>query len=103
MHFVTYNNLWLKCYINLFTLFYIVTDGKRCSYILARDINKFNLVLLIEKKLERFYKSNFSTHTIEPSEVFSRIYFTLSPFSMLRAVTISFGIVHLIDSVEVFA
>ncbi len=55
MNFVTYCNIWLKCYI---TFCDIVADGKRGSNVLARAIDK--LWLIIFKKL----KKNTNNHSI---------------------------------------
>ena len=98
MNFVTYYKYWLKCYIYLFTFLYIVPKRMGSLNILARAIDKLYSFFSNEKKLNQYYKSNFSKRTTGPSGVFSRIHFMLSPFSMFNALTISFGIVHLIDS-----
>ena len=63
--------------------------------VLARAIDKLCLFLASEKKLNQFYKSNFSTVTFPVS---SSVHFILSPFSRFNALTISFGIVHLSES-----
>jgi len=41
MSFVTYCNIWLKCYIKLFNVFYIVAGVKRGSNVLANAIDVF--------------------------------------------------------------
>ena len=47
MTYVTYCNIWLKCYINFLC---IVADGKRSSNVLAIALNGFNLFLVKIKK-----------------------------------------------------
>ena len=68
------------------------------SNVLAKAIDKLYSFSCNEKKLNQYYKSNFSKRTTGPSGVSSRIHFMLPPFCMSNAFTISFGIVHLIDS-----
>ena len=58
MTVVTYCNIWLKCYINLFDCFYIVADGKRGSNVLANAIDKLYLFLIDLKKFEDYLCSS---------------------------------------------
>ena len=83
---VTYYNLWLKCYI---TFCDIVADGKRSSNALVSSIDNLSLFACVEKKLNQFYKSNFSMITLPFS---SMHHFTLSPGLICKWFTISFGI-----------
>lgn len=57
MNFVTYCNIWLKCYI---TFCDIVADGKRGSNVLAKAIDK--LWLTLGEKLKNIY--SFFTFTV---------------------------------------
>lgn len=92
MIFVTYYKYWLKCYLNVFTTLMIVPKRMGSTNVLANAIDKFNLFFNDEKKLNQFYKSNFSTVTFPVSSI---THLTLSPGSMFKWSTISFGIPHL--------
>lgn len=65
MSFVTYFNIWLKCYINLFNCYYIVADGKRSSNVLANAIVSYDIFVLKNiKKIKDFVYSFFTVTTI---------------------------------------
>lgn len=90
MKFVTYNNYWLKCYLNLIG---IVADGMRSFKMLARAINNFTTYFFKKNKNSMsIYNSSFSMVTIPV--VSSRTHFMLSPASRFSEDTISFGIPH---------
>ena len=96
MHSVTCNYISLKCYINLFTFIYIVSNERRGLIALARAIDYFSSIFNLIKK---FYKFNFFTITCTlPSLSFSRLHTILSPLLMFNSVQISLGIVHLNES-----
>ena len=94
MNLVTYVNIRLKCYINLFTCFYIVPAEKDCPQMLARAINFFWNDF--GKKI-RNYNSNFLTIT-ESGLSSSKIHMRLSPLFNPSFSTISLGIVVLNES-----
>lgn len=101
MYFVTYCNIWLKCYI---TFCDIVADGKRCSNVLAIAIN--DLWLIILKNIKKYY-STFLTFTIVSPSMYSTVQFTESPISTPKNFITSFGMVVLPDklfglAIEIF-
>ena len=57
MQFVTYCNIWLKCYLKLFNYFMIVADGKRSSNVLVNTIGNFYKLIFEKniKELKNFY------------------------------------------------
>lgn len=87
--FITYCNIWLKCYI---TFCDIVADGKRGSNVLANAINNFEKYLFLIKKNIKNYNFNFSTVIVVPSGLTSTIHLTLSPAVISKNSTTSFGI-----------
>ena len=90
MTFVTYEYFRLKCYINLFTLFYIVPKRMGSNHVLARAIDNFKLFFKdLKKNTKKNYKINFSTVTL-PSE--SIVHFKLSLASRFKCFFISLGI-----------
>lgn len=94
MYFVTYVNIWLKCYI---TFCDIVADGKRGSNVLANAIAKFNLFLINKKNIKnRFYCFLF-TVTLSSSSSAETIQTSLSFADKFSAFAISPGIVVLKD------
>ena len=89
MNCVTYNNIRLKCYLNLIV---IVADVKWSAKVLAWAIAKIQS--LIEKNKD--YNSSFSTvTTTSPLSFFSQVHFTLSPAAMCSDLAISCGMPHL--------
>lgn len=92
-NYITYCNIWLKCYI---TFCDIVADGKRCSNVLAIAINYFcNSIKKINIK-NRFYSFFVTLMIISlfSAEIVQRI---LSLSVRFNAFTISTGIVVLND------
>lgn len=91
VQFVTYCNIWLKCYI---TFCNIVADGKRGSNVLANAIDK--LWLIIFKKLKSGYSFfvNRIIISLFSADMVQRI---LSLSFKSNAFTISTGIVVLND------
>lgn len=91
MNVVSYNNIRLKCYINvskcLLDILYIAPHAVAGSPILARAIDNFNIFLNKIKKIN--YKSNFSTETL-PSGLI--IHFKLLSASNFKWCFISLGI-----------
>ena len=69
MQFVTYCNIWLKCYLKLFNYFMIVLGERGSFNVLAKAIDIFNLFFNLLKKFKGY--------------LFSSIY------SLINSVTIS--------------
>ena len=73
MNFVTYNNIRLKCLINLFILFYMAPHEVAGSLIVARAIDKFQSLNTELKKRTCFL---------------STVYFRLQNLGVLRSITV---------------
>ena len=94
MTYVTYCNIWLKCYINFL---YIVADGKRCFNVLARAIDILYTVFDNIKKIERNCYSFFLMVTTSSSSSADTTHLILSFTDKSSVFTISPGIVVLSD------
>ena len=94
MSFVTYVNIWLKCYI---TFCNIVADGKRGFNVLANAIDNLYKVILVKniKKIGKIY-SFFKVTTIS-SFLDCTSQANLSVFFRSNIPTISEGMVALND------
>lgn len=89
MSFVTYCNIWLKCYI---TFCDIVADGKRGFNVLARAIGKFNndIKKNIKNSVYSFFGS-FVNVMIASSSLMSTSQVSWSPFSKFNNFTKPIG------------
>ena len=102
MYFVTYVNIWLKCYI---TFCDIVAGVKRGSNVLARAIYGLYNVIFV-KNIKNIYFT-FSIFTdVSPSR-YSTVHRTESPISTSKNFMTSFGMVVLPDkllglAIEIF-
>ena len=92
MNVVTYCNIWLKCYINLFNWFGIVADGKRSSNVLANAIDKYTYFVLknIKNKVYCFFETGVNCITAE-SSLMSTSQVSWSPCSMFNNFTNPIG------------
>lgn len=94
MTYVTYCNIWLKCYI---TFCDIVADGKRGFNVLARALDIFLTVFENIKKIERNCYSFFLMVTTSSSSSAETTHCILSFTDKFNVFTISPGIVVLND------
>lgn len=94
MTYVTYCNIWLKCYI---TFCNIVADGKRGSNVLAKAINVYDTVFDTIKKIKKSYCSFFFMVTTSSLSSADTVHFILSFSDRSKVFTISPGIVVLSD------
>lgn len=94
MTYVTYCNIWLKCYINFL---YIVADEKRSSNVLAIALDFFYVIFDNIKKIEGNCYSFFLMVTTSSSSSADTTHLILSFTDRFSAFTISPGIVVLSD------
>lgn len=101
MNFVTINNLWLKCYLNIcimhnraFTNFHIVADKMRSLNKLAIALN--GVLIILDKNIKKFhcFFAIFIFISLPSTYTCQRI---LSLSERFNALTISTGIVVLND------
>ena len=91
MQFVTYCNIWLKCYLKLFNYFMIVLGERGISNVLAKAIDNFYRVLFTLKKNSNKYNSSFLTMADISPSVTSTCQSILSPGFTSKTLTISLG------------
>ena len=94
MSFVTYCNIWLKCYINFLC---IVADGKRGSNVLANAIVDFGYLILENIKKAKGLVYSFFRVTMISSLCVLTSHNSLFVFVNSSMPTISEGIVVLND------